>query len=428
MFYFQRVNSMEMLRITGSADYDVQRFLSDIPDSDFVETSNQSLSKVGNLYDYMRLDSNGRSGFGFGVSPSDAARTDANGNMGMGGRGNPYAYRTDANGAMGFGGGRANSFATVDTEPTTVVPTIPAIGNLGTPSTGRGSPNTSKSKNGKTDPKGKRSNGPVKTVINIKTKDPLINANVDIKEIEKMPYMKQVINNFSAAESSRQLIERYHAFEMMPNSFEFSQLSSAWNEVARSGNYPLVDWSNYQLTKVSFSFLVVARQLLIGEEIDENGKVTKNPKSIVNDGLLVSIDEQLDNIRAMAGTPSPVTLYNLNNLLTTTYRYPYTSNAKNMQWVINDASITATRLTKGGKHISAAEVSLTLTEFPVIAREIIPLPPLTPDVPPPPPCKPDSGDAKCTPVNPQGLLWVNTNVFTFLEFQNTLVYPTGKPE
>jgi hypothetical protein len=404
-----------LLRITGSADYDVQGFLSDIPDSDFVETSNQSLSKVGNLYDYMRLDSNGRSGFG-----STAPKTSSM-------QGNPYAYLRSQLTEGPQSSRQGNPYDYLMGQSATMSGFAVVAGASSTPATGRGSPKTGKSKNGKTDPKGKSSNGPVKTVINIKTKDPLINANVDIKEIEKMPYMKQVINNFSAAESSRQLIERYHAFEMMPNSFEFSQLSSAWNEVARSGNYPLVDWSNYQLTKVSFSFLVVARQLLIGEEKDKDGKVVKNPQSIVNDGLLISIDEQLDNIRAMAGTPSPVTLYNLNNLLTTTYRYPYTNNAKNMQWIINDASITATRLTEGGKHISAAEVSLTLTEFPVIAREIIPLPPLTPDVPPPPPCKPNSGDVKCTPVVPQGLLWVNNNVFTFLEYQNTLVYPTGKP-
>ena len=426
-FYFQKVNANEMLRITGSANYDVQSFLTTVPDWQFEQTSNQSLTEVGNLYAYMRTDSNGRSGYGSGQR--FAYRTDANGAMGMGGRGDPNAYRTDANGAMGFGGrGNPNQFAVVNTDPAAVVSTVGASGPSGasgTPNTGRGSRNSNTRGGGKKDNKGKKSPGPVKTVVNIKSKDPFTRANVDLKKIEEMPYMKQVINNFSAAENSRQSIERYHAFEMMPNSFEFSQLSSAWNEVARSGNYPLVDWSNYQLTKVSFRFLVVAKQLGTSKEY-EKGVLTKTTQSIVNDGLLVSIDEQLENIRAMAGTPSPITLYNVNNLLTTTYRYPYTSNARNMQWVINDASITATRLTEGGKHISAAEVSLTLTEYPVIAREIIGLPPLTPDNPPPPACKPDSGDAKCTPVNPQDNLWVNDNVFTFLSYADTNVYPTGK--
>jgi hypothetical protein len=347
--------------------------------------------------------------------------------MGMGGGYNPYAYRTDANGSMGFGGRVPNRFGIVDLEPTTTVPTVGASGTSGAPSPTRGSSGyaVARTRNGSNNKNGDKSNGPIKTAINIKSKDPFTSSNVDVKEIEKMPYMKQVINNFSAAENSRQSIERYHAFEMLPNSFEFSQLSSAWNEVARSGNYPLVDWSNYQLTKVSFRFLVVAKQLLKAEEKNAAGIVTKTTQSIVNDGLLVSIDEQLDNIRAMAGTPSPITLYNLNNLLTTTYRYPYTNNARNMQWVINDASITATRLTEGGKHISAAEVSLTLTEFPVIAREIIPLPPLKPDTPPPPACKPDSGDARCTPVDPSYGIWTD-NTFTFLRYTDANVYPPGK--
>ena len=425
-FYFQKVNADEMLRITGSAGYDVQGFLRSVPDYQFEQTSNQSLTEVGNLYAYLRTDSNGRSGYGSGQKY--AYRTDANGAMGMGGRGDPNAYRTDANGAMGFGGrGNPNQFAVVNTDPAAVVSTVGASGPSGasgTPNTGKGSKNSNTKGGGKKNNKGNKSPGPVKTVVNIKSKDPFTKANVDITKIEEMPYMKQVINNFSAAENSRQSIERYHAFEMMPNSFEFSQLSSAWNEVARSGNYPLVDWSNYQLTKVSFRFLVVAKQLGTSKEY-EKGVLTKTTQSIVNDGLLVSIDEQLENIRAMAGTPSPITLYNVNNLLTTTYRYPYTNNARNMQWVINDASITATRLTQGGKHISAAEVSLTLTEYPVIAREIIPLPPLTPDNPPPPACKPDSGDAKCTPVNPEYGLWIQ-NTYKYIQYTDVVVHPTGK--
>jgi hypothetical protein len=243
--------------------------------------------------------------------------------------------------------------------------------------------------------------------------------------------MKQVINHFNAAENSRQRIERIHVFEMIPNSFEFTQLSSQWNEVARSGNYPLVDWSNYNLTKVSFRFLVVAKKLETNEfytvdPVTKIKRLIKQTSSIVNDGLLVSIDDQLDNIRAMAGAPTPVTLYNLNSLLSTEYRYPYTNNTRNIQWVIGDASITATRLTADGKAISAAEVSITLTEYPVVAREIIPLPPLRPDNPPPPPCKPDSGDPKCTPVDPVYGLWVG-NTYKFLNYvEDAVTYPTGK--
>ena len=207
-----------------------------------------------------------------------------------------------------------------------------------------------------------------------------------------LPYMKQMINHFNAAENSRQRIERIHVFDMVPNSFEFSQLSSQWNEVARAGNYPLVDWSNYNLTKVSFKFLVVAKRLennIFYSDATKN-KVIKQTSEIVNDGLLSSIDEQLDNVRAMLGSPAPIRLYNMNNLLSTEYRYPYVNNTRNMEWVIADASITATRLTENASSIAAAEVSITLTEYPVVARDIVRLPPLIPDRPHKKICK--SGD------------------------------------
>jgi hypothetical protein len=47
--------------------------------------------------------------------------------------------------------------------------------------------------------------------------------------------------------------------------------------------------------------------------------------------------------------------------------------------------------------MAAAEVSITLNEYPVIARDIIALPPLAPDNPVPKTCKP----TPCTPVNPK---------------------------
>lgn len=240
-----------------------------------------------------------------------------------------------------------------------------------------------------------------------------------------LPYIKQIINHFNVAENSRQRIERIHVFEMIPNSFEFSQLSSTWNEVERSGNYSLVDWSRYNLTKVSFRFLVVAKKLETNQFYSdaEKTKLLKQTSQIVNDGLLVSIDEQLDNIRAIVGAPSPVTLYNLNSLISTEYRYPYTNNTRNIQWIVADSSINATRLTKDGKAISAAEVSLTLTEYPVVAREIIPLPPLTPNPPPPPPCKPPCKP----PADPLYGLWVE-NTYKYLNYiENPITYPTGNP-
>ena len=165
-----------------------------------------------------------------------------------------------------------------------------------------------------------------------------------------------------------QPVTRRHIFEIVPNSFEFSQLSSTWNDTARGGNYPLVDWSNYNLMKVSFKFLVSA----------------KRSDGVNNDGLQISIDEQIANIRSMGGAPYPVKLLNMNTLLSDSYRFPYLSKGKGIQFIIADMSVSATRLTQNGKNISAAEVSITLEEFPEIRRDVIALPPLRPTTIKPP--------------------------------------------
>ena len=218
------------------------------------------------------------------------------------------------------------------------------------------------------------------------------------------PYIQQTISVFSNTrdernqeQPTRERIVRRHVFEIIPNTFEFSQLSSTWNNVERSGNYPLVDWAQYNLTKCSFRFLVASRRI---DEIEQQ-------RTLVNDGMDVSIEEEIENIRIMAGSPSPVTFYNFNKLLSTSYRFPYLENTRGIQWVIADLSVTATRLTPNGRGIAAAEVSITLNEYPEIARDIVFLPPLVPDRPIPQICRPNP----CPPPTPRarGLI---TDTFT----------------
>lgn len=213
------------------------------------------------------------------------------------------------------------------------------------------------------------------------------------------PYIQQTITVFNRSlnergqeQSTRERIVRRHVFEIIPNTFEFSQLSSTWNEVERSGNYPLVDWAKYNLTKCSFRFLVASRRI---DQIEQQ-------RTLVNDGMDVSIEDEIENIRIMAGSPSPVTFFNFNKLLSTSYRFPYLENTRGIQWVIADLSVTATRLTPNGRGIAAAEVSITLNEYPEIARDIVPLPPLAPDRPVPRQCRPKP----CEPPKPRfDTLW-----------------------
>ena len=383
--FFIKLSQKEVEKIISEKNYSI---------ANFFDTKNESAVDIistfgGTPYKYMSVDSNGKSGSGGQSSMNETETMAAYG-----------AYY--AGGTLGSGSGTSSGTAS-RTNSTTGGKTTRADSSKAVPKS--------------------------TTKIILKDDAKFYSGSNDFS----LPYMKQIINNFDASQSSRQRIERIHVFEMIPNSFEFSQLSSQWNEVTRSGNYPLVDWSNYNLTKVSFRFLVVAKKLEQNQFFKTDpttGTKTllKQTSSVVNDGLLVSIDEQLDNIRAMVGAPSPITLYNLNTLLSTEYRYPYTNNTRNIQWIINDSSITATRLTADGRAVAAAEVSITLTEYPIIAREIIPLPPLRPDNPPPPPCKPDSGDPKCTPVVPELGLWVeNTYKYAYLA-RDVLNTPPSKGE
>lgn len=207
------------------------------------------------------------------------------------------------------------------------------------------------------------------------------------------PHIQQIITNFDPIKNERQRIIRRHIFDIIPNSFEFSQLSSTWNEVERSGNFPMVDWSKYNLTKCSFRFLVASTR------IDEINSV----KTQVNDGMDTSVDAEIENIRAIAGAPFPVIFNNLNRLISTSYRFPYLENTRGIQWVVADLSITATRLTPNGRGIAAAEVSITLNEYPVIARDIVRLPALAPYNPTPKQCKPKP----CTPTDPRDNLFTD---------------------
>lgn len=232
-----------------------------------------------------------------------------------------------------------------------------------------------------------------------------------------MPYMEQKYSVYDRATNggssiTRNDITRRHFFDIIPNSFEFSQLGSTWNEVPRSGNYPYVDWSNYNLTKVSFRFLVTGvRDSRFGA-----GFFLGQP---LNDGLDVSIDEQLDNLRSMGASPSPIRIYNMNTLLTNSFRYPFTQKAGGISWVIADMSITANRLTPGGKNIAAAEVAITLNEYPIIARDIVYVPKLVPGKDTPRCCPPPV-------IDPKRDLFTNTYESLFLAQVNQLSYAAPK--
>lgn len=264
------------------------------------------------------------------------------------------------------------------------------------PSAASGSSTKRSSSGGSSSSPSRTPNSPVNptVVVNFLPDKNLYNGYNAYSGYADKPHIQQIVTVFDSSnksEPTRQRIIRRHMFEIVPNTFAFSQLSSTWNEVERSGNFPMVDWSKYNLTKCSFSFLIAGRRT------DTIGEGVSKVDTVVNDGLDVSIDNQIENLRAIAGAPYPVIFNNFNTLLSTSFRFPYLENTRGIQWVISDLSVTATRLTPNGRGIAAAEVSITLNEYPVISRNIVPLPPLSPDRPVPKQCKPKP----CKPPKPR---------------------------
>ena len=298
--------------------------------------------KLKQLYDYLSKDSNGLTGPGF--------------------------REFEGSGMWTASAGRFRQFEGFN----------PGTTAASSVTSNNGSKNPSASPSGKSSSKSPSDNStPASKPVTVKILDARIMNNGSTASSynlnERRPYMEQ--KYFVYGTDTKQEITRRHVFDVIPNSFEFSQLGSQWNEVERSGNYPLVDWAKYNLTKVSFRFLVHGRRT------DTVTSSTGEISTVVNDGLDISIDDQLDNLRAIGGAAHPLRIYNMNTFLTDSYRYPYLTKAGSIQWVIGDMSVTATRLTPQGNRVATAEVSITLMEYPVIGRDIVRLPPLAPSKP-----------------------------------------------
>lgn len=223
-----------------------------------------------------------------------------------------------------------------------------------------------------------------------------------------------------------QMVQRYQTegakyadetfiFRYIPQGIKYSGLGSNWVEIPRAEDIPFVDWASWQLMKVSFSFVIAADR-------------TESGGAVVPDGLDISVDDQIEKLRKMAQRKVPVTLVNFDDMLTFQLRRGEQSRKgtniyvgedekrirttqPNMEFVIQDLSVTATRRTSqqqvGGKDkdglrsssmlslISVAQCEITLTETPVETVGIIALPEITtPGLPPSKKKPPGSGSQK----------------------------------
>lgn len=176
-----------------------------------------------------------------------------------------------------------------------------------------------------------------------------------------------------------------YIFDFIPNNIQYSGLGSEWVEIPRAENFAFVDWSRYQLMKVSMSWVVAT------DRVEDGG-------AIVNDGLFNSVDSNIATLRRMAQRKYPVSIVNMDDLLSVQLKADDNNprSVRGMQFVITDLSVTASRRTgdpsTGGStspsKIAVAQVNMTLQECPIESVQIISMPTLS--IPFTPPSAPGS--------------------------------------
>ena len=173
-------------------------------------------------------------------------------------------------------------------------------------------------------------------------------------------------------------------FPYTPNNVSYSGLGSKWDSIDRQGNFPIVEWSSWDLMRCEMEFLVAE---------DRTEGATQVP-----DGLFVSVQDRLNTLRRMSQRQAAVTVFNLDDLFRVQVKRAKET-GKALQFVIADLSFTSTRrsIDSVEKEITAASVKLTLQEIPIEKVSLVKMSPpamSNPIVPK----KPPSGDE--TPADP----------------------------
>lgn len=182
--------------------------------------------------------------------------------------------------------------------------------------------------------------------------------------------------------------ERRFIFPFAPKDVSYSNLSSVWTEINRTGRHPIVDWSGFQLLKVSFTF----------ELVDKTSTDAAQPRD--GFGLYFSVDEKINLLRQMATAPYPVSFLNMDTFFSKELRYPLFTQGRGVEFVITDFAVQSVQRTPPSNQgpieaslpnqISRASCTMTLQECPIEQVDIVNIPPIT--VCPkkkcaPPPCK-----------------------------------------
>ena len=195
----------------------------------------------------------------------------------------------------------------------------------------------------------------------------------DIRPTASVAGQPELVQTFSVISDNENTNEpqlRRFVFPFVPREVNYSGIGTQWMEIPRSGNYPIVDWTGFNLLKISFNFDIV----------DETFK------GIQGFGLNYSCEKQITTLREMAQTPYPVTFLNMDKFMQNEVRWPLLSSGRGVEFVINEFSVSAVQRTGGGtirdgtdsNQISRATCSMTLQEIPIETVDIVQMPAIKP--------------------------------------------------
>lgn len=195
--------------------------------------------------------------------------------------------------------------------------------------------------------------------ISIKTSIGYVKVNPTSSANDNRPYM---IQKYKVGEETK--TNKFY-FTYIPQTISYTPGGSQWNEIPRSTDAPLAEWSEWSLTKVQMTFLIAGKRT-------ENAGTASATK--VPDGLDIDIENQLLKLRKMATVPYPVSIFNLDTIFNLQLRQARIKRVAS-EWAITDLTIKSKRRTSGSpSKISVAEISLSLTEYPIERQELYNLP------------------------------------------------------
>lgn len=155
-------------------------------------------------------------------------------------------------------------------------------------------------------------------------------------------------------------------FKNVPNTVSYQGLGSRWVEIPRKGDFPIVEWSDWALMKVSFDFLIAHNNL--------DGQPGQG------DGLYKDVSWDIDQLRQMAQRPLPVSIFGMDQLFAIQMKRAQTT-GRAMQFVIANFTVKSARrvVGEGDKQIAAAQCSMTLQEIPIEQMRVVEMsmPPMT---------------------------------------------------